>query len=77
MIKRNELLENQFKSWFGKVDYDNCDVWDKGLILNALKQLAKATDDDFYKEFLVKLADKEVSAIDCEVLQRKYIQRSI
>lgn len=65
MIKRNELLENQFKSWFEKVDYDNCDVWDKGLILNALKQLAKATDDDFYKEFLVKLADKEVSAIDC------------
>lgn len=65
MIKRNELLENQFKSWFEKVDYDNCDVWDKGLILNALKQLAKATDDDFYKEFLVKLTDKEVSAIDC------------
>ncbi len=57
MIKRNEKIENVFKTWLTALDTSALGPIMLSYATGAAMELAKATEDVTYTEFVVKIAD--------------------
>ena len=70
MIKRDEKIENVFKAWLTALDTKSLTPIKLAYAAGAAVELAKATEDEVYNTFALKVADEFVSRLYADELEK-------
>lgn len=74
---RDYAIENVFKSWLSGLDNDKLTKREKALASGAAIELARATDEEEYKAYTVKVADSVLGGMSDQELPNYKIANSL